>query len=166
MNSPPPLDNPYAAPSAPVADAPALPDAAPPLWNPGAAASWSLLFSPAFGAFLQMRNWQALGDEKNARVSWTWFVASLVLIIGIVGVSIFLPEDHPFQKFSDRFGLILLLVWYFSHGKQQMAVVKERFGKAYPRRGWSVPLAIGVASVVAFLLAIAAVGFVIGATGA
>ena len=47
-------DDRYAPPLAPVADP--RPSgafgAAPPLWNPNAAGFWSLLFSPAFGAFL------------------------------------------------------------------------------------------------------------------
>ena len=51
--------NPYAPPKAEVADV-GRTEVAPALWNPNAAASWSLLFSPAFGAFLHMKNWQAL----------------------------------------------------------------------------------------------------------
>ena len=47
--------NPYAPPTARVDDV-ATGDAAPALWNPNAAANWSLLFSPAFGAWLHMKN--------------------------------------------------------------------------------------------------------------
>ena len=57
-------ENPYAPPTAAVADigtATAAPR--PPLWNPGAAASWSLLLSPVFGAILHMKNWQAMGEQ-------------------------------------------------------------------------------------------------------
>jgi hypothetical protein len=162
MNSPPPLDNPYAAPAAAVADAPLPLEAAPALWNPGAAASWSLLFSPAFGAFLQMRNWQALGDEKQARVSWTWFVASIVLTLGAIAAGAFLPDTHPGQKLLNLFGFTLLLTWYFSHGKKQMAEVKTRFGKDYPRRGWLLPLAIAVGTIVCVLVAFVAILLFIG----
>jgi hypothetical protein len=41
-------------------------DAAPALWNPNAAANWSLLFSPMFGAWLHMKNWAALGEPERA----------------------------------------------------------------------------------------------------
>lgn len=32
------------------------------LWNPNAAANWSLLFTPLFGAYLHMLNWRSLGE--------------------------------------------------------------------------------------------------------
>jgi hypothetical protein len=165
MNPPPPADNPYAAPAAALADAPASLEVAPALWNPNAAASWCLLFSPAFGAFLQMRNWQALGDEQQARISWSWFVASIVLTLGAIGLSVFLPDTHPGQKLLNVFGFGLLLTWYLSHGKKQIAEVKSRFGKDYPRRGWALPLAIAVGSIVCVLVALVAVLLFIGAGG-
>ena len=54
--------NPYSPPGAIIDDV----MNAPPLWNPNAAANWSLLFSPAFGAFVHMKNWQALGEPEKA----------------------------------------------------------------------------------------------------
>ena len=108
--------NPYSAPSGALQEAPPASDAAPPLWNPNAAALWSLLFSPVFGAWLQMRNWQALGDSQKAQQSWYWCLASLLLIVGLVIASILLPETHPVQKFSNRSGIILLLAWYLANG--------------------------------------------------
>ena len=36
-----------------------------PIWNPNAAANWSLIFTPAFGAYIQMLNWQRLGQEPR-----------------------------------------------------------------------------------------------------
>jgi len=52
------------------------------LWNPTAAALWSLLFSPALGAWLVMRNWQRLGKPDKARQALCWFVGVLVLNLG------------------------------------------------------------------------------------
>ena len=60
-----PEHNPFAPPQAEVADVPTG-EAAPALWNPNAASSWSLLFSPIFGAYLHMQNWQALGQPDKA----------------------------------------------------------------------------------------------------
>ena len=48
---------------------------APALWNPNAAANWCLLFTAAFGAYLHMRNWQALGQPDRARASRNWMIA-------------------------------------------------------------------------------------------
>lgn len=31
------------------------------LWNPNAAVNWSVLFTPIFGAWIQAKNWKALG---------------------------------------------------------------------------------------------------------
>ena len=60
--------NPYAPPKAVVADIAPRQDS-PPLWNPNAAANWSLLLSPAFGAFLHMKNWEELGEPAKAAAS-------------------------------------------------------------------------------------------------
>ena len=62
--------NPYAAPKARVEDDRRAAAAAP-IWNPSAAASWSLPFSPIFGAYLHMLNWRALGDEQKAATART-----------------------------------------------------------------------------------------------
>jgi hypothetical protein len=40
-----------------------------PIWNPIATVNWSLLFTPVFGAYLQMLNWKSLGQEDSARES-------------------------------------------------------------------------------------------------
>ena len=72
------MANPYAPPSARVADG-VNTDAPPALWNPNAAANWCLIFTPAFGAFLNMLNWDALGEGERAASSKRWFAASLVM---------------------------------------------------------------------------------------
>jgi protein-S-isoprenylcysteine O-methyltransferase Ste14 len=82
----------YAPPKAPVADV-VQAEAAPALWNPGAAASWSLLFSPAFGAFLHMKNWEALGQPDKAAAARKWAVIYIVTIVGLSVVSAFLPSN-------------------------------------------------------------------------
>ncbi len=74
------MSNPDAPPKADVAD---IVDgqAAPALWNANAAASWSLLFSPAFGAFVHMKNWQALGEPAKASTAKTWGIATLLVLV-------------------------------------------------------------------------------------
>lgn len=51
------------------------------IWNPSAAATWSLVFTPAFGAFIHMRNWQAVGQPQLAASARRWFYASLSLLM-------------------------------------------------------------------------------------
>lgn len=93
----------------------------PSLWNPGAAASWSLLFTPVFGAYLHMRNWEELGEPEKAKSSKIWFYASI-----------------PFSIFF--LGLPCLLLWYFLSGKEQMAYVKEKYGDNYNKKPWGSPI--------------------------
>ncbi|MDQ6685874.1 MAG: hypothetical protein M3Z16_12205 [Pseudomonadota bacterium] len=150
--------NPYAPPKAEVDDVVSA-EPSPPLWNPNAAASWSLVFSPAFGAFLHMKNWQALGEPRKAASSKAWFIASIAVLIGSTLLAAFLPDSMRFDRLSRIFGLVLLLSWYFSSGKEQVAVVKSRFGKTYLRRGWTKPLLIALGvfiGFIAFVIAIAA----------
>jgi len=113
-------------------------DAAPPLWNPNAAANWSLLFSPAFGAWLHMKNWQALGDTKRAASArvWVWVSIACIVLFTFADIS----KSGAGSGGSSMF-LILLLAWYFGSGRGQAKFVKERFGNDYPRKGWGKPFA-------------------------
>ena len=59
------------------------------IWNPNAAVNWSLVFTPAFGAYLQMLNWRALGESDKAKSAENWFHAGVgvlfvYLLIGAV----------------------------------------------------------------------------------
>jgi hypothetical protein len=138
--------NPYAPPKAEVADIVST-EVAPALWNPNAAASWSLVFSPAFGAFLHMKNWQALGEPRKAATSKTWAITILVILIGFVVASALLPEVKVLDGLSRIVAFALLLSWYYSIGKPQVAFIKARYGKQYPKRGWVKPLLLAVLSV-------------------
>ncbi len=136
-------DNLFAPPKAVVADV-ADHTASPAMWNPNAAANWSLLFSPAFGAYLQMKNWEALGDDEKAHNSKMWMVATLAILFGSTLFAMVFPEATAIDGLSRLAGLILLLSWYFSSGRGQAKYVKAQFGKDYPRKGWSKPLGFAV----------------------
>ncbi|MGH8619875.1 MAG: hypothetical protein ACREUW_19470 [Burkholderiales bacterium] len=118
--------NPYATPKAEVAGQPVA-DAAPALWNPGAAGSWSLLFTPIFGSYLLKRNWESIGDDDKARGSRNWMLLSILML---------------FPSVITGIGLIYLIVWYFAANRPQMQYVKERWGTDYPRQPWGKPLSI------------------------
>jgi hypothetical protein len=152
--------NPYAPPKAFVADIPAQVDS-PPLWNPNAAANWSLLFSPAFGAFLHMKNWEALGEPEKASAAKVWVIVALVLVFGLPLVSLLVPAMAGFQSIFRLFGLVLLISWYSSSGRPQARYVKDRFGKDYPRRGWGKPLLIAFGAAIAYAFAVGILAFLV-----
>lgn len=125
--------NPFAPPKADVADVLPGGAVAPALWNPNAAANWSLLFSPVFGAFLHMKNWEALGEPNKASASGRWAAIALVVFVVLALAGAFLPE-RPMDGISRAVAIGLLFGWYFASARQQTAYVKARFGKDYPPR--------------------------------
>lgn len=157
--------NPYAPPTAHVADV-AHREPAPRIWNPNAAANWSLLFSPVFGAILHMKNWDALGEPAKAAGAKAWAIAALVLLLAVAGVSAMLPDSKALDAASRGIGLILLLLWYFSSGRAQARYVKEKFGAAYPRKGWTRPLLIAFGLTAGFFALVFVIAFVVGMAGA
>jgi hypothetical protein len=146
--------NPYAPPRANVSDVQTSGDEAPALWNPNAAANWSLLFSPVFGALVQMKNWQALDEPERASTSRAWAIGALVLVLLSAAYS-FTSTGADITRPS---GLLILIVWYFANGKQQSKYVSERFGKGYPRRGWGTPILVGILGFAGLVF----LGFIIG----
>lgn len=117
---------------------------APRLWNPAAAANWSLLFTPVFGAALHMKNWRALGDEEKAGQARMWMIATLVILLGMLTAGMVLPESEELDRMGRSVGIGLLFAWYFTAARAQQKLVKERFGKNYERRGWLKPIGLAV----------------------
>jgi hypothetical protein len=106
------------------------------LWNPSAAARWSLLFTPAFGTFIHMRNWQALGQPERAASARKWFHASLCLLMLQVFTRALNARLGSEPLLIHPAGLLFLLVWYFGAARQQALLVKARYGASYRRRAW------------------------------
>lgn len=155
--------NPYAPPTARVSDVHGeATEASPRLWNPRVAANWSLLFSPVFGAWVQMKNWQALGEPARAQKSKNWVIASVAFFVVMTVLAVLLPDTRAMDGITRVLALVLLVVWYYANGKSQQAYVLGKFGKTYPKKGWGKPLLWAVAGLVGFVVAMGAVGFVIG----
>jgi hypothetical protein len=157
--------NPYAPPEAEV-DGIALPTPAAPapaLWNPNAAALWSLLLSPAFGAFLHMKNWAALGESGREDTSRKWFFGLIAGYLALSIASIWLPESRHVDALSRGGGVGLLVGWYFADARSQIEYVLRRHGKGYPRRGWLAALLLGLAGLVAFFVGAVALNLAIAA---
>jgi hypothetical protein len=151
--------NPYAPPKAEVADV--GPNGAPPaLWNPGAAANWSLLFSPLFGAFLHMKNWEALGQPAKASAARVWAIVIPVVMVGSSVVAVLMPANRSLGGFSRLGGFLLLIAWYASSGRDQMAYVKSNFGNDYPRKGWGKPLLFAIAALFGFFVFAVGLGMI------
>ncbi|NUZ06024.1 hypothetical protein [Piscinibacter koreensis] len=144
--------NPFSPPRSAVDDV-VSEEVAPALWNPGVAASWSLLLSPAFGAFLHMKNWQAMGEHEKAATAKGWMIGTLILLFCLILASSFWADSKPLERLLSFAGMGLLFSWYFSSGKAQMAFVKARYGKAYPRKGWLKPMLLALAVFVGFVAA-------------
>ncbi len=142
------VQNPYQVPKAALTDHVSTPMGA--LWNPNAAANWSLVFSPAFGSFLHYRNWQTLGDEEEAREAKIWFVVSLV-ILAILPFIPHMVEDPNVKEFAPR-GICFwfLIIWYFAAARSQARLVKEHFDGDYKRRSWGLPMLIALGSLLAY----------------
>jgi hypothetical protein len=145
--------NRYAPPQAALADPP-LSGTVPHLWNPNTAACLSLLFTPVFGAWVHMRNWQTLGDEAKVAESRTWILISVGVILALAALSAVVPRSSPAHRLGDFCSLALLLGWYFASARSQIRLVKERFGAAYPRRAWARPLLAAIGLQLAFLAVI------------
>lgn len=137
---------PFAIPVGP----PAIP-VCPPLWNPDAAACWSMLFTPVFGAYLIATNWRALGKPEKAATSmiWLWVaIGCLLLAIVIYGVT----DTSTIERLGSMPGTVLLLIWYFIQARPQSLFLKEAHGNNYPKKSWVLPFLAGVSMWVVVLL--------------
>jgi len=145
------MNDPYAPPRARVVDSPSH-AIAPPLWNPNAAANWSLLFSPAFGAYLHMLNWRALGETSRAATAKTWFIVSVALLAIGIAVDLVLPDGSAANAGANSFAVVYLLVWYFASARRQSRYVADKWDGDYPRRPWKRPLLVATAGLLGYAI--------------
>jgi hypothetical protein len=152
--------DPYQPPKSKLDDAGAT-GTAPPLWNPNAAANWSLLFTPILGAWLHMLNWRALGEPEKAAGAKTWLVISFLMIPVYFALG-FVLDEATSDSSARLLQLSYLFVWYFGSARAQARNVKEKFGKDYPRRRWGKPLGLAVLGLVGFFAAIFVIAILLG----
>ena len=154
--------NPYAPPKSVVTDV-GTDESAPTIWNPSAAANWSLLFSPIFGATLQMMNWQALGEPEKADSSKKWAIFSIIFFVLLTLSGFVFPEVELVNALSRPLSLALLFSWYFASARIQQRYVKEKFGQSYPRKGWLKPLLLAIVAVIGLIVVTGLIGFAMDA---
>ena len=133
------------------------------IWNPNATANWSLVFSPAFGSYLQMLNWKALGKSDKAASSQNWFYASLAILVVYVLMGVFMSDSKAADGAARGLGFLYLLVWYFSVGRSQGKFVKEKFGSNYPKKPWGKALLIAIAAIIGYFVFAVIVRLILGA---
>lgn len=124
---------------------PALPPSLPKLWNPNAAASWSVLFGPAFGPYLHHLNWRALGDHGKAAAAFRWFVVGLIATILL---TVWVQLSPSLGSAAFVVSLFLMAVWLYASGKKQINFIKEHYGENYERRSWWQPLLGGFGALI------------------
>ncbi len=123
------------------------------LWNPMAAAYWSLLLTPMFAATLLDKNWRELGEPDSARqtrfLMWaTGFFALLSIISAFIDTS--QSTDKLIQGVSKIVGLVLT-AFCFSIGRRQRDLLKASGVVDYKKRLWGKAIAFGLFGVLGFI---------------
>lgn len=126
-----------------------------PLWNPRAIVAWSIPFTPAFGAYLQMRNWEALGESDYAAESRDWFIAALVVIGAYIAANAILASGTLTALAANVLMGLFYVAWYLVSAKGQVEYVEQTFDEEYPHQPWAIAIAFGVIAL-AILVAVAA----------
>ncbi|MDO4896399.1 MAG: hypothetical protein Q3971_03455 [Moraxella sp.] len=113
-------------------------DDIPPLYNPNAAALWSLLFMP-FGAWIHAKNWEAVGEYDLAKQNY-W--------VAVGSVAFFLINTLFDMTMGIAFPMAinvgLLVGWYVALGKKQITAFKEELGTDYEKKSLFTPVLVGV----------------------
>lgn len=108
-----------------------------------------------------------MGEQDRAGKSKSWALGSLAFLVALALLPVFSSNEKVVDGLTRLLTVALLVTWYYANGKYQQTYVLARFGKTYQKRGWTKPLLLAVAAIVAFMVVMALVGLVIGAaTGA
>ncbi|MDB5747771.1 MAG: hypothetical protein JWP72_2619 [Massilia sp.] len=115
------------------------------LWRPSAVALWSLVFTPVFGSWLLMRNWQALGQPHAAAAARRWLHASLGMLALELLAGAINRRLNGGPHLVQWLALAWLGLWLLAAALPQWQLVRRRFGHAYARHEWNGALATAVA---------------------
>jgi hypothetical protein len=148
-----PGSEPLAPPTAPIESPASCREQRTPsaIWNPNAAANWSLVFSPVFGSILIWANLRALGQFEGARRAGNWAIVTLAWMVLVQ----FIPDSKTGETVIALASLTWLLVWYYALARPHIRDVQARFGMCYPRRKWGKPFGLA-------LLALVTTGVLVG----
>jgi len=133
------------------------------LWNPNAAALWSVIFTPLFGAYLHALNWRALGDKEREEESMTWVFGAGALVLLMILIEVVTPPGYSQgDRISHALEFAFLIAWYFTSARTQARLVKEKYGKSFPRKSWRKPLLMGLAGFGIYILLMIAIAAELG----
>jgi len=133
------------------------------LWNPNAAALWSVIFTPIFGAYLHALNWRALGDKEREEASMTWVFGAGALVLLMILIEVVTPPGYDSgDRISHALEFAFLVAWYFASARPQARLVKEKFGKSFTRKSWRKPLLMGLTGFGIYILLMIAIAAEIG----
>ena len=133
------------------------------IWNPNAAANWSLIFTPAFGSYLHMLNWRSLGETDRAAASQKWFYIGIGMLVLYVFLALLISDEKAADAATRGLGFIFLLSWYFGSARAQAKYVKAKLGTTYVRRPWGKALGLAVAALFGYFVASLIFGLLVGA---
>ena len=122
-------------------------------WNPDLAACWSLLLTPAFGAFIVMCNSAALGDARTATLARRWCLAAIGVLALNTIVDAFKRRMNIETNCVDWTTLAFLLAWYCGPARAQARLLGQRYGRSYRRQRWDAALKLALVAVGAGVLA-------------
>lgn len=140
------LDTPFPTSAAPcekpVSHCPAIADACPAdhssaLWNPTAANFLGLLLSPAFSAYVHMRNWRVIGDLEKTAQARTWFIALAAYFCTTGVLTVVGRMRHEALAPPAAINLLLIALWCAREGREQNRFLRTYKGGAYVRRPWT-----------------------------
>jgi len=130
------------------------------IWNPNAAANWSILFTPAFGSYLQMLNWRTLNESAKASSAQSWFYASLLMLFICFLIGTFVSDREDRYIILWWLSFPYLITWYLAAGRSQAKYVKAKFGTNYPKKPWGRALLIAVGALIGCWVVAFALGFI------
>jgi hypothetical protein len=130
----------------------------PALWNPNAAACWSLFLTPIFGAYLHALNWRVLGHPERAKANMIWVWATVAFLAIAIG-TIFIPDSTAVNGVMRGAGIGLLVGWYVTLGKTQAEYVNQNLPHGYVKKSWVAPLGISVLAIAAYFGIVFAIVF-------
>jgi len=110
------------------------------LWNPDAAAAWSLWVTPLFGTVLQWLNARTLRDADLARTSLQW--VAVCAIATAFAMAHMLQHEQSVASLQVASSLLspLACIWYIASGREHSKRIIACHGRRYRKR--SIVLAL------------------------
>lgn len=134
-----------------------------PIWNPSTVAGLSVMFTPAFGSYLQASNWRSLGQPEREATSKAWFYVSLLVLAAMAAAVCFAAkaggDSDAVRGFVNIGGLIYFFIWYVASGRKQVSYVKDGFGKTYAKKSLVKPVLAALGVAVLYAVAVAGLLF-------